>query len=417
MGSAGRDREAAALQGGAPQLPSSAGYCDGGNCRSILAVKFQEELANMRRFVLSGAIGIATWVAVLSASAQHTPGAKFDLTKPLSLTGTVTQIDWANPYVHILVKVPGEPLPALWAVEVEGPIVLARNGWSRESLPLGEVIRVEGFAARDGTNQMSGNAVVVASTGRSVYVGTNGTPPERRVASGPAPRWPDGRPRLGPPPGETGYWGNPSRTALLEDGATVAMDAYGLLDDIRDAAKVAPMQPWALGVYELRQRNYLQHDPMFLACKPPGGPRQFQQIYGFQFVEQPDFDRVFVLLGGGNRNRRIIYTDGRAHVGQLAGNDTNPLFYGHGVARWEGDAFVVDMRGFNEEFWFDNGGLPHTEQLQMIERFTRLDTRTMRYEVTINDPGAYTRPWTSSWTLEWIPGEEMPYFLCQDSRP
>ena len=71
---------------------------------------------------------------------------------------------------------------------------------------------------------------------------------------------------------------------------------------------------------------------MFLSCKPPGGPRQFQQLYGFQFVEQPDFKRVFVLLGGGNRNRRIIYTDGRKQVGQIQGNDDNPLFYGHGVA-------------------------------------------------------------------------------------
>ena len=125
------------------------------------------------------------------------------------------------------------------------------------------------------------------------------------------------------------------------------------------------MQPWALGIYRLRQRTFLPRDPMLLSCKPPGGPRQFQQPYGFQFVEQPDFKRVFVLLGGGNRNRRTIYTDGRKHVGQIGGNDDNPLFYGHGVARWEGDTFVVDMRAFNEEFWFDNGGLPHTEQLQL----------------------------------------------------
>jgi hypothetical protein len=195
------------------------------------------------------------------------------------------------------------------------------------------------------------------------------------------------------------------------------MDPYGLLANIADAPRVAPMQPWALGLYRLRQASFLERDPMFLSCKPPGGPRQFQQVYGFQFVEQPDFKRVFVLLGGGNRNRRTIYTDGREHVGQIQGNDDNPLFYGHGVAHWEGDTFVVDMRRFNEEFWFDNGGLPHTEQLQMTERFTRVDLGTLRYAVTINDPGAYTRPWTSTWTLRWVPGEEMPYFLCQDNRP
>jgi len=371
----------------------------------------------MRQVVVAGTACLAMLFGAVSAPAQHTLAAKFDLTKPLTLTGTVTQIDWANPYVHVLMKVPGKPLPALWAVELEGPLILGNNGWSETSLAPGEAIRVEGFASRDGSNQISGKSVVVTRTGQPVYVGTNGTPRPRPVASGPTPRWPDGRPRLGPPPGQTGYWGYPSRTSLVEDGVKVEMDAYGLLKNIADAPKVAPMQPWALAIYKLRQSTFLDHDPMYRGCKPPGGPRQFEDIYGFQFVEQPDFKRVFVLLGGGNRNRRTIYTDGRKQVGQIQGNDDNPVFYGYAVATWEKDTFVVDTRGFNEEFWFDNGGLPHTDQLQVVERFTRVDMGTMRYEVTINDRGAYTRPWKSGWTFSWVPGEETPYFLCQDNRP
>jgi hypothetical protein len=368
----------------------------------------------MRVWVCAASLTLLLGVAT---SAQHTPAAKFDLTKSLNLTGTVTQIDWANPYVHVLMKVAGTPLPALWAVEVEGPIILTANGWSETSLEPGETIRVEGFAARDGSKQILGRSVVNIRTKQPVYTGVNGTPRPRPVAAGPTPRWPDGRPRLGPPPGQTGYWGFPSRGYLVEDGVNVQADPYGLLNNIADAAKVAPLQPWALGIYRLRQTMSLARDPMFLWCKPPGGPRQFQQVYGFQFVEQPDFKRVFVLLGGGNRNRRTIYTDGRKHVGQIAGNDDNPIYYGHGVARWEGDTFVVDNRGFIEDFWFDNGGLPHTEQLQLVERFTRIDMGAMRYEVTINDTGAYTRPWKSTWNLTWVPNEETPYFLCQDNRP
>jgi hypothetical protein len=371
----------------------------------------------LRQLIGVGAVCAAMVCGAVSLLAQHTLAAKFDLTKPMTLTGTVTQVDWANPYVHVLMKVPGQPLPVLWAVEVEGPIILAANGWSETSLAPGEAIRVEGFVARDGSKQISGRSVTVSRTGRPVYVGVNGTPRPRPVATGPAPRWPDGRPRLGPPPGQTGYWGFPSRGYLVEDGVSVQADQYGLLSNAADAAKVAPLQPWALAIYRMRQSTFLQRDPMLLWCKPPGGPRQFQQVYGFQFVEQPDFKRVFVLLGGGNRNRRTIYTDGRKHVGQVGGNDDNPLYYGHGVARWDGDAFVVDNRGFIEDFWFDNGGLPHTEQLQMTERFTRVDMATLRYEVTINDPGAYTRPWKSTWNLNWVPGEELPYFLCQDNRP
>ena len=150
-----------------------------------------------------------------------------------------------------------------------------------------------------------------------------------------------------------------------------------------------------------------------LAALPANGPTDDTTItcendtYVVKFTPSNEYDPDHTLPTRDTRN----------HVGQLQGNDDNPLFYGHGVARWDGDTFVVDMRRFNEEFWFDNGGLPHTEQLQMTERFTRVDMGTMRYEVTINDPGAYTRPWKSTWTLQWVPGEEMPYFLCQDNRP
>jgi hypothetical protein len=353
----------------------------------------------------------------MSVSGQHTLAAKFDLTKQQSLKGTVTQIDWSNPYVHIIMKVPGNPRPVIWAVELESAILLTKNGWKEADLPVGESITVQGFAARDGSKQISGNSVVRASNGKKVYSGTNGTLPAHAVASGPVPRWPSGQPRLGPPPEQTGYWGNPSRTSLLQDGAKVEMDAYGLLKNVADVDKVAPMQKWARDLYEYRQRNFLKDDPMYLACKPPGGPRQFEQIYGFQFVENPDFNRIFVLLGGGNRNRRVIYTDGRPQVGQISGDADNPLYYGRSVSHWEGDTLSVDTKGFNEKFWFDNGGLPHTEQLHLFEKFTRTDMKTMKYEVTVDDPGAYTKTWTSSWTFEWIPGEETPYFLCQDNRP
>ena len=374
----------------------------------------------MRRIIVAGAAGAALLLGTITVFAQHTPGAKFDLKKPLTLTGTVTQIDWANPYVHILMKVAGQgqALPALWAVEVENPLLLEDAGWNQDMLPLGETIRVEGYAARNGSKQISGNKVTMTSSNKPIFVGTNGTPKPRPVATGPTPRWPSGQPRLGPPPGETGYWGYPTKFGLSEDGQNIPMDEYGLLKNIADAPKVAPMQPWALALYKERQADSLSHDPMYQSCKPPGGPRQFEQrVSGLQFVEQPDFKRVFVMLGMGNRNRRIIYTDGRKQVGQVGGDDDNPLYYGQAVAHWEGDTWVVDTRLFNDEFWFDNGGLPHTDLLHLVERFTRPDMGTLHYEVTVDDPGAYTRSWKSSWNLRWVPGEETPYFLCQDNRP
>ena len=220
-----------------------------------------------------------------------------------------------------------------------------------------------------------------------------------------------------PPGGVQGYWAFPSSTVLVENAASIPMDQYGLLRNVADAKRVAPMQPWALALYELRQRRFLQDDPTFLNCKPPGGPRQFQLSYGVQLVEDRDRQRVFVLIGGGNNNFRIIYLDGRGHTGQVGGDDDNPLYYGRAVGKWEGESLVVDTRGFNEDFWFTNGGLPHTDKLKLIERFTRENFDTLKYEVTVDDPGAYTRPWSSSWTLRWVTGQEMPRHLCQENRP
>jgi hypothetical protein len=352
-----------------------------------------------------------------SLTAHHEILAKFDDTKPMTLNGVVTMVDWKNPHVHVFMSVPGGGERANWAVEIESPIDLENSGWTDTSLQPGDAITVNGIVARDGSRQIWGRSIMLGATGRRVL---NLTPrmPAPPLAARPVPRWPDGQPRLGPPPGGvSGYWAYPSATALKEDGVSVDMNPNGLLRNVADAAKVAPMQPWALALYGERQRRYLRDDPMFLHCKPPGGPRQFQLPYGVQFLEDRDRSRIFVLIGSGNNNFRIVYTDGRAHVGQVGGDDDNPLYYGRSVAKWEGSTLVADTRGFNEDFWFTNGGLPHTEQLRLVERFTRTDFDTLKYDVSIDDPGAYTRPWSSTVTLRWVSGEEMPRHLCQDNRP
>jgi hypothetical protein len=217
-------------------------------------------------------------------------------------------------------------------------------------------------------------------------------------------------------PGQTGYWAMPSSTILSE--VPVQASAMGLLRNISDIDKVAPFQAWARDLFEYRQRNFLKDDPQFLHCMPPGGPRQYQLPYGVQFIEDRDHKRIFVFVGSVDRNWRLMYLDGRAQRGSMRSGDAdNPLFYGRPVGKWEGDTLVIDTIGFNERFWFSNGGLPHTEKLHLIERYSRPDMNTLRYEVTIDDPGAYTRQWKSSWTLRWIPDQEMPINLCQDNRP
>jgi hypothetical protein len=364
----------------------------------------------------SGPAALAVAGLIASAASAHHPiSAKFDAAKRTTLSGIVTLVDWRNPHAHLFVNVPGENgAVANWAIELESPILLRRSGWAEDTLVPGDAVNVAGIAARDGTRQLWAESLVQSATGRRVLYTNDRAPPTPKDPR-PAPRWPDRTPKLGSD-AAGGYWAYPSATVLVERGANVAMIADGLLRNVSDAAKVAPLQPWALGLYQHRQRRQLQDDPLFQNCKPPGGVRQYQTPFGVQLVEDRARQRIFVLVGGGNHNYRIIYLDGREAVGQVRGDDDNPLYYGRSVGRWDGDTLVVETAGFNEDFWFTNGGLPHTDRLRLTERFSRPDHDTLRYEVTVDDPGAYTRPWSSGWELRWVGGEDPPQYFCQDNR-
>jgi len=122
---------------------------------------------------------------------------------------------------------------------------------------------------------------------------------------------------------------------------------------------------------------------------------------------------VIIFDIGGPQPFRIIHLDGREHP---TGRDLVPTFYGHSIGRWEGDTLVVDTVGFNEQNWIDAEGLMHTDQYHQIERFARTDFNTLRYEVTIDDPGAYTAPWTAGFLLRWDAGAEIFEYICQENN-
>ena len=369
-----------------------------------------------KRTLATLAMGAGLALYGTTAWAHHALTAKFDMAKTTTLSGVVTAVDWRNPHVHIFMNVTANRKVTNWAIELESPIELAKDGWTRDSVHPGDKLTVKGNPALDNSRQVWGADLRYTETTMLVF------PPKPRNAQAPlparpTPRWPDGHPALGQSPNSVdGYWEAPSKTALVEDGVDVKMDQYGLLANLADAAKVAPMQPWALGVYQNRQRRMLKDDPTFVNCKPPGGPRMYQSDLGIQFVEDVARKRIFVMMGSGNHNYRIIYLDGREQKGLVGGDDDNPLYFGRAVAKWEGDTLVNDMKDFNEDFWFTNGGLPHTSLLLLTERITRTDNDTLRYQVTVDDPGAYTRPWSATWTLKWNGGGTLPAHFCQNNR-
>ena len=222
----------------------------------------------------------------------------------------------------------------------------------------------------------------------------------------PAPRWPDGRIRLDAVPGETGIWygpGGPVPGLADWDDNPQPHPFPG-----RPTVSEVPFQPWARALIDYRDVN--QFEP-HARCKPSGGVRQFVTPYGNEIVEMRDLERVYIFDVGGPHTFRIVYMDGREHP-----EDLTPSYYGHSIGWWEGDTLVVDTVGFNEKFWIDRRITVHTRQLHLIERFTRTSHDTMEYVVTIDDPGAYTEPWTSGMYLRFRPGQEMFEYICQEQN-
>jgi hypothetical protein len=205
--------------------------------------------------------------------------------------------------------------------------------------------------------------------------------------SKPTPRWPDGHPVLGALQGERGIWG--ACCGSLSNAQT-------------------PYQPWAKALYDYRRNN--EFEP-HTRCKPSGGARQFVTPYGTEVVEAPDLQKIFIFDIGGPHTFRVIYLDGKPHPKDLV-----PSYYGDSRGHWEGDTLVVDTTGFNEGFWMDRAGSPHTEKLRFTEKFTRTDFDTLKYEVTVDDPGAYTAPWTSSFQMRWNGNQELFEYVCQDNN-
>ena len=199
-----------------------------------------------------------------------------------------------------------------------------------------------------------------------------------------APRTEDGKPDL------NGLWG-PDRTFIYDISSTLKK------------GDTLPLQPWAA---ELAKKRMSKDDPE-ANCLPAGVPRMAP--YPWKIVQQP---KLIVFLFEGNiHSYRQIFLDGRGHPDNL-----DPTWYGHSIGKWEGDTLVVDTVGFNDKFWFDFAGHPHTEKLHITERYRRPDYSNLEFEVVIDDPGAYTRPFTMYGRSPLMENSEIMEYICNENN-
>ena len=214
------------------------------------------------------------------------------------------------------------------------------------------------------------------------------------------PRLADGHPNLG--------WSDPVHKGTWQSG-THWDYALDLVDRKQEGI---PFQPWAKALYEYRVKTEHKDDPEGF-CVPPGGTRATSTRSPWEFLQMPDQKRIVRIFEDVAHIWSVIYMDGRPHPQEAY---DIPTWMGHSVGHWEGDTLVVDTVGFNEGHWASVMGAIRTNLHHLVEKFTRKDYYTLHYEVTIDDPGAYTRPWTIGWDLNWNEGGEMDEAICQENN-
>ncbi|HYR83790.1 MAG TPA: hypothetical protein VE422_06910 [Terriglobia bacterium] len=214
------------------------------------------------------------------------------------------------------------------------------------------------------------------------------TPDGKPNLSAPAPRLPDGKPDL------SGIW--------EPKGGYVANLALDLKPE------EVPFRPWAGALYnERKDGSHSREDPP-AHCLPQSVPRINAAPAPWKIIQTPGFVAILYEAFG---IWRQIFTDGRELL-----PDFTPTWMGYSTARWDGDTLVVDTGGFNGKAWLDQLGKPSTDALHVIERFRRKDFGHIDIQITIDDPKAYTRPWTVTEEVHLLTDTELMEFVCLENN-
>jgi hypothetical protein len=201
---------------------------------------------------------------------------------------------------------------------------------------------------------------------------------ERKPPAGPAPRTQDGKPDL------SGVW---------YPGPDLEPE-------------VPEMLPWAAEL--VKKRSAKVGDDPRAQCLPSGVVR----THGLDLAKLVQTSNLLVMLVESSvPGVRQVFLDGRPHP-----PDVQPSWLGHSIGRWENDTLVIDTIGLNDRVWQDLAGRPQTEKAHIVERYRRPDLGHLEVEITIDDPGAYTRPWKVRRRLDLAPDDEILEYICHENH-
>jgi hypothetical protein len=207
--------------------------------------------------------------------------------------------------------------------------------------------------------------------------------------------------------------GKPNLSAPVTKAADGHPDLSGVWrPDTRPLQVIAPeasipFQPWSRKLTEERADGSRGKDDPAAYCIP-GMPKLVVLPYPYKIVQVPG---MMLILYEGFTTYRQIFTDGRALP-----KDPQPSWLGYSVGKWEGDTFVVDTIGVNERTWLDNAGRPHSDRMHLTERYRRKDFGHLEMQLTIDDPKAYTKPWTVNENAALLPDSDLLEYICSENN-
>jgi hypothetical protein len=226
------------------------------------------------------------------------------------------------------------------------------------------------------------------------------------------PRLPNGKPDFDAPAPRAN--GKPDLSGLWEPYVPTSVPgAFGAAADpqFRDIALNVkgglPLQPWAAALVKERRDAENKDDPDG-HCQPLGLVKMHLHPYPRRMLQLPG---LLLILFERNTEYRQIFTDGRALP-----SDPQPSYNGYSTARWDDDTLVVESNGFKDGLWLDISGTPLTSAAKVIERYRRPVFGKLDIEITIDDPKAYTKPWTIQVHQSYAADTDMLEFICQENE-
>ena len=239
----------------------------------------------------------------------------------------------------------------------------------------------------------------------------------------PTPKTADGKPDLAAPAPRTAD-GKPDFTGVWR-GAAAGFGRRGAppppepppgtppLATFRDIASTfkegLPLTPYAKDVLQKHMARNSKDNPE-ASCLPMGIMQFWTQGFPRKFVQTL---QLLVVLYEASSGIRQIFTDGRPLP---KNDDPQPWYYGYSTGKWDGDTLVVETNNLRDAGWLDIVGTPLTDQARLTERFRRVSFGRMEIDITVDDPKAYTKPWTVRHVQEIIPDSDIIEFICQENN-